>query len=68
VSLKEIGRAAFPAEVPILVENDANAFAIGDSYRNGSTGVTLFLTMETGVGGGIMADGKLFRGGHGLGG
>jgi predicted NBD/HSP70 family sugar kinase len=66
VSLKEIGRAAFPAEVPILVENDANAFAIGDSYRNGSTGVTLFLTMETGVGGGIMADGKLFRGGHGL--
>ncbi|MBO9124955.1 MULTISPECIES: ROK family transcriptional regulator [unclassified Rhizobium] len=66
VPLKEIGRAAFPAAVPILIENDANAFAIGDSYRHGSTGVTLFLTMETGVGGGIMIDGKLFRGGHGL--
>ncbi|MBW9050847.1 ROK family protein [Rhizobium mesosinicum] len=66
VSLKEIGRRAFPAEVPIAVENDANAFAIGDSYRHGLGGVTLFLLMETGVGGGIMIDGRLFRGGHGL--
>ncbi|MGO7213960.1 ROK family transcriptional regulator [Rhizobium ruizarguesonis] len=66
VSLKEIGRSAFPATVPIAVENDANAFAIGDSYRHGAAGVTLFLLMETGVGGGIMIDGKLFRGGHGL--
>ncbi|EJC82507.1 transcriptional regulator/sugar kinase [Rhizobium leguminosarum bv. trifolii WSM2297] len=66
VPLKEIGRSAFPAAVPIAVENDANAFAIGDSYRHGAAGVTLFLLMETGVGGGIMIDGKLFRGGHGL--
>ncbi|WP_454855990.1 ROK family transcriptional regulator [Rhizobium binxianense] len=66
VPLKEIGRSAFPADVPIAVENDANAFAIGDSYRHGVAGVTLFLLMETGVGGGIMIDGKLFRGGHGL--
>ncbi|MBP2447473.1 ROK family transcriptional regulator [Rhizobium leguminosarum] len=66
VPLKEIARSAFPASVPIAVENDANAFAIGDSYRHGVAGVTLFLLMETGVGGGIMIDGKLFRGGHGL--
>ncbi|MBX5159442.1 MULTISPECIES: ROK family transcriptional regulator [unclassified Rhizobium] len=66
VPLKEIARSAFPAAVPIAVENDANAFAIGDSYRHGVAGVTLFLLMETGVGGGIMIDGKLFRGGHGL--
>ncbi|GAA3082704.1 ROK family transcriptional regulator [Rhizobium viscosum] len=66
VPLKEIGRCTFPAEVPIVVENDANAFAIGDSYRHGLAGVTLFLLMETGVGGGITIDGKLFRGGHGL--
>ncbi|HWT56782.1 MAG TPA: ROK family transcriptional regulator [Rhizobium sp.] len=66
VPLKEIARSAFPAAVPIAVENDANAFAIGDSYRHGDAGVTLFLLMETGVGGGIMIDGKLFRGGHGL--
>ncbi|MBB3660361.1 putative NBD/HSP70 family sugar kinase [Rhizobium sp. BK650] len=66
VPLKEIGRSAFPTDVPIAVENDANAFAIGDSYRHGAAGVTLFLLMETGVGGGIVIDGKLFRGGHGL--
>lgn len=66
VPLKEIARSAFPSAVPIAVENDANAFAIGDSYRHGVAGVTLFLLMETGVGGGIMIDGKLFRGGHGL--
>lgn len=66
VPLAQIARDALPAPMPVAVENDANAFAIGDSYRNGRTGVTLFLSMETGIGGGIMIDGKLFRGGHGL--
>ncbi|KAA1180153.1 ROK family transcriptional regulator [Rhizobium tropici] len=66
VPLKEICRSAFPVKVPIAIENDANAFAIGDSYRSRIAGVTLFLLMETGVGGGIVIDGKLFRGGHGL--
>ncbi|NTI52995.1 ROK family protein [Agrobacterium rhizogenes] len=66
IPLADLGRSVFPANVPIVIENDANAFAIGDSYRHGTSGVTLFLLMETGVGGGIMIDGKLFRGGHGL--
>lgn len=59
-------RAALPFRTPIMIENDANAFAIGDSYKHGTSGVTLFLLMETGIGGGILIDGKLFRGGHGL--
>ena len=58
--------AALPVNVPIMIENDANAFAIGDCYKHSASGVTLFLLMETGVGGGILIDGKLFRGGHGL--
>lgn len=58
--------AALPVSVPIMIENDANAFAIGDSYKHSQSGVTLFLLMETGVGGGILIDGKLFRGAHGL--
>lgn len=66
VPLGQIARDAVPVPMPVAVENDANAFAIGDSYRNGRAGVTLFLSMETGIGGGIMIDGKLFRGGHGL--
>jgi predicted NBD/HSP70 family sugar kinase len=66
VDLAQIARAQLPIAVPIVIENDANAFAIGDGYKRGRAGVTLFLLMETGVGGGILVDGKLFRGGHGL--
>jgi len=51
-----------------VAENDANAFAIGATYRLAGppSGVTLFLLIETCVGGGIVIDGKLYRGGHGL--
>ncbi len=64
--LGEIARAVLPVKLPVTIENDANAFAIGDGYKHKSAGVTLFLVLETGVGGGIVIDGKLFRGGHGL--
>ncbi len=66
IPLIEIAAAALPLRVPIMIENDANAFAIGDSYKHSQSGITLFLLMETGVGGGILIDGKLFRGAHGL--
>ncbi|MFV0384012.1 ROK family transcriptional regulator [Paracoccus sp. (in: a-proteobacteria)] len=66
LDLTEIVRAALPVGVPVMIENDANAFAFGDGYRHGAGGVTLFLLMESGIGGGILIDGKLFRGGHGL--
>nr|WP_279479406.1 ROK family transcriptional regulator [Aureimonas sp. SK2] len=61
-------RAHLPAEVPLVAENDANAFAIGDAYGRDAArpGVTLALVLESGVGGGILVDGALFRGGHGL--
>ncbi len=66
IPLAAIVRERFPADLPIIVENDANALAIGDAYKHGRSGVTLVLVIETGVGGGILIDGKLFRGGHGL--
>ena len=68
VHLAELVRDALPVRVPVLAENDANAFAIGATYgRNeGRSGVTLFLVMESGVGGGIIIDGSLFRGASGL--
>jgi predicted NBD/HSP70 family sugar kinase len=68
VNFAQLARAALPIDVPIMVENDANAFAIGEGYKRseGRSGVTLFLVIESGVGGGIVIDGKLFRGGHGL--
>ncbi len=68
INLAESVRAALPLRVPIVAENDANAFAIGTTYRHGDfrSGVTLFLVMESGLGGGIVIDGALFRGGNGV--
>jgi predicted NBD/HSP70 family sugar kinase len=68
IDLAALTRDALPVEMPSMVENDANAFAIGEAYtsRDRRRGVTLFLVIESGVGGGIVIDGQLFRGGHGL--
>ena len=68
INIAEVIRNALPISVPVMAENDANAFAIGATHgRNEAhAGVTLFLVMETGVGGGIVIDGSLFRGAHGL--
>lgn len=66
--LAGLTKTALDGELPVLVDNEANAFAFGESYRNheSKTGVTLVLVIETGVGGGVVIDGKVFRGGHGL--
>jgi len=68
VQLTSLMREALPVPVPVVAENDANAFAIGATYgrKERHPGVTLFLVMESGVGGGIVVDGRLFRGAHGL--
>ena len=72
VNLTALTRKALPALVrptlPIIAENDANAFAIGATYghRLARNGVTLPVNMESGVGGGILINGQLFRGGSGL--
>lgn len=48
---------------PVLVENDANAMAVGE-YRAFHTHrpSVLMLKLATGVGAGIIADGRLYRG------
>lgn len=54
--------------VPVLVENDANAAAWAE-YRFGAARghrVALCVTVGTGLGGGIIIEGELFRGAHGL--
>ena len=68
VDLRKLAQRSLPIDVPVMVENDANAFAFGEGFRDQKTksGVTLCLVIETGVGGGIVIDGKLFRGGNGL--
>ena len=53
--------------VPVVVDNDANAAAFGAWVRRGSTGDLVLLTLGTGVGGGYVTGGRLFRGSSGTG-
>jgi glucokinase len=51
-------------EWPVILENDANAAAIGEMWRGAGQGYRsiICVTLGTGVGGGIILDGKLWRG------
>ena len=57
-------------DLPVVVENDANAAAWGEFTFGAGEDVEdlLMLTIGTGVGGGIVIDGELVRGGFGMGG
>lgn len=53
--------------LPVVVENDGNIAAWGE-YRFGAgrgTSDMVLVTVGTGIGGGIVIDGRLFRGAHG---
>jgi glucokinase len=55
-------------EVPVVIENDANAAAWGE-FRFGAghdVDDLLLVTLGTGVGGGLVVDGQLYRGGFGV--
>ena len=58
--------AALESELdrPVLLENDANAAALGEMWRGAARGcqTIICLTLGTGVGGGIILDGRLWRG------
>ncbi|MCA1900591.1 MAG: ROK family transcriptional regulator [Chloroflexi bacterium] len=56
--------------LPIYIDNEANLAALGEYYFGAARNVENFvaLTSDIGLGGGIMIDGRLFRGGHGYGG
>lgn len=51
--------------LPVVGENDANCAALGEYYCFGGRGSALFVTLGTGVGGGIIQEGKLLNGAHG---
>ncbi|CAN5247866.1 hypothetical protein BH20ACT5_BH20ACT5_14350 [soil metagenome] len=55
-------------DLPVYVENDANAAAWAE-YRFGAAQgepVVLCVTLGTGIGGGMVLDGRLFRGAYGV--
>ncbi len=54
--------------LPVVVENDANAAAWAE-YRFGAgqgADPLLLVTVGTGIGGGVVLDGRLYRGAHGM--
>ena len=52
---------------PVVLENDANAAAVGEMWLGAARGCrdVVSVTLGTGVGGGVILDGKLWRGSHG---
>jgi predicted NBD/HSP70 family sugar kinase len=55
-------------DLPIYVENDANAATIAEQWLGNAQGKKnyLFLVLGTGVGGGIVINEQVFRGAHGM--
>ena len=54
---------------PVKAGNDANVAALGEYWKGGGQGCDnmVFATLGTGVGGGIVIDGRLLHGAHGSG-
>lgn len=55
--------------LPVTAGNDANVAALGEYWKGGGQGCQsmVFITLGTGVGGGIVIDGRLLHGAHGSG-
>lgn len=60
-------RLAQRFELPTFVDNDAKALALGEGWVGAARGVSDYLAMvvSTGVGGGLVLDGRLLDGGAG---
>ncbi len=66
VHAAEVARAAFG--VPVHIENDANLGALAEYRRGAGIGhpCMVYVKVSSGVGGGLIIDGELFRGGAGI--
>lgn len=55
--------------LPVVVHNDANAAMIGEAWMGAAKDASsaVMFTLGTGIGGGVIINGKLFDGGFGLG-
>jgi glucokinase len=61
------GRLAELTGLPVFVDNDAKALALGEGWKGAAVSVSDFIGMvvSTGVGGGIVLDGRLLDGAQG---
>ncbi|NNH05341.1 ROK family protein, partial [Microbacterium ulmi] len=66
VDALDLAAAVEPAlGVPVRVENDVKAAAVGAYALHGGSGAMAYLNIGTGVAAGIVIDGRLWRGAHG---
>lgn len=58
-----------PRNVPVYIENDARCAALGESFFGVTKGAknSVFITLGTGIGGGIIINGKIYKTRSGLG-
>ena len=54
--------------LPVIVDNDANVAAFGELRHGAAQGKqhVLVITLGTGIGGGLILDGRVYRGAHGF--
>lgn len=52
--------------VATVLENDANLVAVGDHLRASGPGPKMVVTVDTGIGCGVLVEGRLFRGATGM--
>lgn len=55
-------------QTPVILENDANAAALGESWMGAGQGVAdqILITLGTGIGGGIISGGRVLHGYRGM--
>ena len=55
---------------PLFIDNDANVAALAESVAGVSAGTdsSVFITIGTGIGSGIIINGRIWKGSHGIGG
>ena len=61
-------RLASRITIPVVVDNDANTAALGESRFGAGAGhrFVLCITLGTGIGGAIVIDGRVYRGANGM--
>lgn len=64
-SLDLAGRVAAHLAVPVRIENDVKAAALGAAALRGISGSMAYLNLGTGVAAGIVVDGEIWRGSRG---
>lgn len=68
VPLERLLKKELPGlKIPLAIDNDANCFALAEAFCGAGKGLqnVIGLTLGTGVGGGIVLGGKLYRGSTG---